>query len=68
MEYNVGDKVILEGKETEITEVAYDGNGGKMYGVKDSLNYHYDNEFKEEIWKTKMDMFVLNLYGGLLFA
>jgi hypothetical protein len=39
-----------------------------MYGVKDSLNYHYDNEFEEEIWKIKMDMFVLNLYGRLLFA
>ena len=49
MEYNVGDKVILNGKETEITEIACDGNGGKMYGVKDSLNYHYDNEFEEEI-------------------
>lgn len=48
-EYSIGDKVILNGKETEITEVAYDGNAGKMYGVKGSLNYHYDNEFEEEI-------------------
>ena len=45
--YNVGDKVILNGKETEITEVAYDGNGGKMYGVKGSLNYHYASELEE---------------------
>lgn len=47
MEYNVGDKVILEGKQTEITEIAYDGNGGKIYGVKDSLNYHYASELEE---------------------
>ena len=46
MKFKIGDKVILNGKQTEITEVAYDGNGGKMYGVKDSLNYHYDNEFE----------------------
>lgn len=45
--YNVVDKVILNGKETEITEVAYDGNGGKMYGVKGSLNYHYASELEE---------------------
>lgn len=44
--HKIGDKVILEGEETEITEIACDGNGGKMYGVKGSLNYHYDNEFE----------------------
>lgn len=44
--YNVGDKVILNGKETEITSIAYDEQGIKIYGVKDSLKDYYDKDFE----------------------
>lgn len=42
----VGDKVILDGKETEITATAFDDVGTKVYMVKGSMKDYYENELK----------------------
>ena len=44
--YNVGDKVILDGEETEIIAIAYDEVGVEIYSVKGSLKDHYAGEFE----------------------
>lgn len=46
MEYNVGDKVILNGKETEIILTAYDNCGNKIYGIKGSMEDYYAGDFE----------------------
>ena len=46
MEYNVGDKVILNGKETEIISTAYDNWGKKIYGVNGSMKDYYASDFE----------------------
>ena len=43
---NVGDKVLVDGKETEITATAYDDVGTKVYMVKGSMKDYYENELK----------------------
>lgn len=41
--YFVGEDVIADGIETEITEIDYDENGEKVYMVKGSAkSYHFD--------------------------
>ena len=42
----VGDKVIVEGKETEIVSTAYDGCREKIYGVKGSFKEYYASEIE----------------------
>ena len=41
---NVGDKVIADGKETEITATAFDDVGTKVYMVKGSMKDYYEKE------------------------
>ena len=43
---NVGDKVIADGKETEITATAYDDLGTKVYMVKGSMKDYYEDELE----------------------
>lgn len=42
----VGDKVIADGKETEITAIAYDDLGEKVYMVKGSTKDYYEEELE----------------------
>lgn len=42
----VGDKVIADGKPTEITATAFDDCGVKVYTVKGSMKDYYENELK----------------------
>lgn len=44
-EYKVGDKVLVEGKETEITSWAYD-ECEKVYYVKGSSKDYYAKQFE----------------------
>ena len=42
----VGDKVIADNQETEITATAFDDVGTKVYMVKGSMKDYYENELK----------------------
>lgn len=43
---NVGDKVYVDGKETEIIATAFDEEGIKVYMVKGSMKDHYEEELE----------------------
>lgn len=43
---NVGDKVIVDGEETEIIAQAYDDNGTEVYMVEGSVKDYYEEELK----------------------
>ena len=64
---NVGDKVIVDGKETEITAIAYDDLGIKVYMVKGSMKDHYEEELKmihlEEITLKDYELTNIGLDG-----
>lgn len=65
---NVGDKVIVNGKETEITATAFDEEGTKVYMVKGSMKDYYEEELKlleEDIIKIAENLgYIVGKYGG----
>lgn len=65
---NVGDKVIVDGKETEITAIAFDDLGVKVYTVKGSMKDYYEEELKlleEDIIKIAESLgYIVGKYGG----
>ena len=44
---NVGDKVYLEDRESEIIAISYDEQGEKIYTVKNSPKDYYEHDFYE---------------------
>lgn len=64
----VGDKVIVDGKETEITATAFDEEGTKVYMVKGSMKDYYEEELKlleEDIIKIAESLgYIVGKYGG----
>ena len=42
----VGDKVLVDSKETEITATAFDDCGVKVYMVKGSMKDYYEEELE----------------------
>ena len=55
---NVGDKVIVDGKETEITATAFDDVGTKVYMVKGSMKDYYE----EELVQVEEDIFIIKSF------